>query len=273
MHKSHILERHVTNIMAKIHKRPSACSLDCYCYRILWKTNSSIAKPNQLLYEQNVSSVFSTKAITRTSSISQWTCYFLPFVPSVSKFPIPWENRTWCISPIYHCIFSVCPSRVETCSSSRWNWISIASVVGGSAASSGCLISVSACAVGTPILRVCAMTIFHLSACHSQVLQPIHACYEHNSWCQLHLAMTTPNKLTSWLAGTSRLLPQGASCFLPMLNIFFLFQQELTTSFCFLQYFHLLFLPSFLLQVAHIRPWCLIKNSAKYAYWVNYVMS
>lgn len=82
MHKSHILERHVTNIMAKIHKRPSACSLDCYCYRILWKTNSSIAKPNQLLYEQNVSSVFSTKAITRTSSISQWTCYFLPFVPT-----------------------------------------------------------------------------------------------------------------------------------------------------------------------------------------------
>ena len=83
-----------------------------------------------------------------------WTYLFLPkhqakhgnanswkkvrIIPSVSTFPIPWEKRTWCISPIYRCIFSVRTSRVETCSSCRWNWISIASVVGGSAASSGC---------------------------------------------------------------------------------------------------------------------------------------
>ena len=59
-------------------------------------------------------------------------------IPGVSTFLIPWEKRTWCISPICRCIYSVCSSRVETCSSCRWNWISIASVVGGSAASSGC---------------------------------------------------------------------------------------------------------------------------------------
>ena len=78
-----------------------------------------------LSIKQNIAMSSHGKKLTRT-------------IPGISTFPIPWEKRTWCISPIFRCICSVSSSRVETCSSCQWNLISIASVVGGSAASSGC---------------------------------------------------------------------------------------------------------------------------------------